>query len=125
MAILFPVATKAAYQSDPQDEDLMISVIASILSGSVFGDHISPISDTTILSSIACRCAASAPAACYCTCRNIPAQPFDSFIFDQVLFADLMPCSTFADFQAVEHAHRCTNVVRVDVRKSCLHAGVI
>ena len=56
MAILFPVATKAAYQSDPGNEDLMISVIASILSGSVFGDHVSPISDTTIISAIATRC---------------------------------------------------------------------
>ena len=63
MAILFPVATKAAYQADPGNETIMISVIASILAGSVFGDHISPISDTTILSAIATRCAAS-PACC-------------------------------------------------------------
>ena len=53
----FPVATKAAFQADPGNQDIMLSTIASILSGSVFGDHISPISDTTILSAIACRCA--------------------------------------------------------------------
>ena len=57
MSILFPVATKAAFAVDPDSEGLMLSVIASILSGSVFGDHVTPISDTTILSSLASRCA--------------------------------------------------------------------
>jgi Na+/H+ antiporter NhaC len=58
MAIMFPVATRSQYLASPGDEDLMLSTIASILSGSVFGDHVSPISDTTILSSLASRCAA-------------------------------------------------------------------
>ena len=35
---------------------LMLATIASVLSGAVFGDHCSPISDTTILSSQACGC---------------------------------------------------------------------
>ena len=60
----FPVATKAAYASDPGSEDLMLQVIASILSGSVFGDHVTPISDTTILSSLASRCACSHACCC-------------------------------------------------------------
>ena len=33
---------------------LMVMSIASVLEGSIFGDHCSPISDTTILSSTAC-----------------------------------------------------------------------
>ena len=35
---------------------LLLGVISSVLSGSVFGDHCSPISDTTILSSMASSC---------------------------------------------------------------------
>ena len=35
---------------------LMLATIAAVLSGSVFGDHCSPISDTTILSSMASGC---------------------------------------------------------------------
>jgi len=34
----------------------MLGVISSVLSGSVFGDHCSPIADTTILSSLASKC---------------------------------------------------------------------
>lgn len=57
VSIMFPIATKSIFQAAPTDETLMLSTIASILSGSVFGDHITPISDTTILSSIASRSA--------------------------------------------------------------------
>ncbi len=35
---------------------LMLPMLASVLAGSVFGDHCSPISDTTILSSTGARC---------------------------------------------------------------------
>jgi len=35
---------------------IMYSAVASILAGSVWGDHCSPISDTTILSSMASGC---------------------------------------------------------------------
>ena len=35
---------------------LVLATVASVLSGAVFGDHCSPISDTTILSSQACGC---------------------------------------------------------------------
>jgi Na+/H+ antiporter NhaC len=36
--------------------ELLYNVIAVVLAASVLGDHCSPISDTTILSSLACNC---------------------------------------------------------------------
>ena len=36
--------------------DMMILAIAAVLSGAVFGDHVSPISDATILSAASCKC---------------------------------------------------------------------
>jgi Na+/H+ antiporter NhaC len=53
MAILFPLVIPAAHRLAPGNEHVVLSSIASILSGSVWGDHCSPISDTTILSSLA------------------------------------------------------------------------
>ena len=51
-SIMMPIALSLA-----GDMDLNISlVIASVLSGGVFGDHASPISDTTIISSISADC---------------------------------------------------------------------
>ncbi|MFG0335674.1 MAG: Na+/H+ antiporter NhaC family protein, partial [Maioricimonas sp. JB049] len=35
---------------------LLLGAIGSVLAGSIFGDHCSPISDTTVLSSVACDC---------------------------------------------------------------------
>lgn len=54
MAILFPVAIPLAYTVAGNNADIgyVYAVCGTILSGSVFGDHCSPISDTTILSSI-------------------------------------------------------------------------
>ena len=63
VSIMFPIATKAMFLAAPTDEGLMHSTIASILSGAVFGDHVTPISDTTILSAIASRSALC----CACT----------------------------------------------------------
>jgi Na+/H+ antiporter NhaC len=40
----------------PEHMHLLYSSIASVLAGSVWGDHCSPISDTTILSSLASGC---------------------------------------------------------------------
>ncbi len=34
----------------------MLSTIGAVLAGAIFGDHCSPISDTTVLSSAACGC---------------------------------------------------------------------
>jgi len=46
----------AANPEDVLRHPLTLATIASVLSGAVFGDHCSPISDTTILSSQACGC---------------------------------------------------------------------
>jgi Na+/H+ antiporter NhaC len=63
MAILYPLMLPAAWyvcqlQGLPMDETMPIiyNVISVVLAGSVFGDHCSPISDTTILSSLASGC---------------------------------------------------------------------
>jgi Na+/H+ antiporter NhaC len=63
MAILYPIAipiTWAISQSQGLDIEisieLLLNVIATVLAASVMGDHCSPISDTTILSSLASDC---------------------------------------------------------------------
>ncbi|MDY0406841.1 Na+/H+ antiporter NhaC family protein [Virgibacillus sp. 179-BFC.A HS] len=52
-ALLLPIAGKIAMVTDP---DLLLPMLAAVLAGSVFGDHCSPISDTTILSSTGSSC---------------------------------------------------------------------
>lgn len=63
MAILMPIVIPLAtivpsfYHYSPLDSQIILhGVISSVLAGSVFGDHCSPISDTTILSSMASGC---------------------------------------------------------------------
>jgi Na+/H+ antiporter NhaC len=68
MGLLMPMALTLAVplvtalpdgMSDSTDvlmHPLVLATVASVLSGAVFGDHCSPISDTTILSSQACGC---------------------------------------------------------------------
>ena len=51
-AILFPLIIPMAYQFDAP----MIVSIGAVLSGGLFGDHCSPISDTTILSATGAGC---------------------------------------------------------------------
>ncbi len=51
--ILIPIITVVCQNTAP---DLIIISISAVLAGSVFGDHCSPISDTTILSSTGARC---------------------------------------------------------------------
>ncbi len=60
MSILMPIVVPMAYKfsqetllSPEASTAILIGTIASVLSGSVFGDHCSPISDTTIMSSMA------------------------------------------------------------------------
>ncbi len=62
MAILMPIAVPLSYRmpqlaSPALDEGhaaaILLSTIAAVLAGATFGDHCSPISDTTILSSMA------------------------------------------------------------------------
>jgi len=63
MAILYPLTLPLTWElaiTNGYDIsgsiELLLPVIAVVLSGSVLGDHCSPISDTTILSSLASRC---------------------------------------------------------------------
>lgn len=46
--IMLPIAAEIATTTDV---DLLLPVMAAVLAGAIFGDHVSPISDTTILSS--------------------------------------------------------------------------
>jgi Na+/H+ antiporter NhaC len=59
MPIVIPLASSVSgmYNYSPADSTLILhGVISSVLTGSVFGDHCSPIADTTILSSMASGC---------------------------------------------------------------------
>ena len=55
MAILFPIVIPVAaiHAGTPGFETVLLSSSSAVLAGAVFGDHCSPISDTTVLSSIA------------------------------------------------------------------------
>ena len=54
-AVVFPIALPLAYAISPEPL-YMTMAFGAILGGAVFGDQCSPISDTTILSSLACGC---------------------------------------------------------------------
>jgi Na+/H+ antiporter NhaC len=59
MPIVIPLSDSVAdlYNLSSADSTIILhGVISSVLAGTVFGDHVSPISDTTILSSIASGC---------------------------------------------------------------------
>ena len=62
MTILLPlvvpliVALGGATGFEAGGGELLVSSISSVLAGSIFGDHCSPISDTTVLSSMASAC---------------------------------------------------------------------
>ena len=63
MAILLPLViplgatmTVAADFGGAGHYSILLGVISSVLAGSIFGDHCSPISDTTVLSSLASAC---------------------------------------------------------------------
>ena len=53
MGLLFPLAVPAAAQMGMSEDQLPI-IVAAVFSGAVFGDHCSPFSDTTIVTSISC-----------------------------------------------------------------------
>lgn len=55
MMYRFPLILPAAHYADPCNKTVFYGTISSILAGSVFGDHCSPISDTTVLSAVACK----------------------------------------------------------------------
>jgi Na+/H+ antiporter NhaC len=63
MAILIPIAIPLAYElplingvSNSISDGILLGTIGAVLAGATFGDHCSPISDTTILSSMASGC---------------------------------------------------------------------
>ena len=56
MTILFPLLLIPTYDASGGDATMFYAIVAGILSGSVAGDHMSPISDTTVLSAMACEC---------------------------------------------------------------------
>ncbi len=55
MGILMPLAIPLAYAINPEWQFVIVSTSA-VLTGAIFGDHCSPISDTTILSSTGSGC---------------------------------------------------------------------
>jgi Na+/H+ antiporter NhaC len=56
-AIMVPIAVPIAYQfSGEQIDMLVMASFAAVAGGGVFGDHCSPLSDTTVLSSLGSAC---------------------------------------------------------------------
>ena len=63
MGILMPMVIPLTYrvlsagdQSVAADDPILLTSIGSVLAGAIFGDHCSPISDTTVLSSQSSGC---------------------------------------------------------------------
>ena len=57
MMLLIPTVVPIAFQLDGHRYGLTTMIcLGAVLDGSIFGDHCSPISDTTIMSSISCSC---------------------------------------------------------------------
>ncbi|WP_050616055.1 Na+/H+ antiporter NhaC family protein [Bacillus testis] len=52
-AVMLPIAAQIAQASDP---GMMFYMMSAVLSGSLFGDHCSPVSDTTTVASAAAGC---------------------------------------------------------------------
>jgi Na+/H+ antiporter NhaC len=56
-AIIIPVAVPLAFEfSGGQVSSLVLATVAACAGGGVFGDHCSPLSDTTVLSSLGSAC---------------------------------------------------------------------
>lgn len=57
MAIVMPLAVPVAVGAGGgPDAQVLVPTIGAVLAGAVFGDHCSPISDTTIVSAFSCEC---------------------------------------------------------------------
>mmetsp|Transcript_7379 Transcript_7379/g.13926 ORF Transcript_7379/g.13926 Transcript_7379/m.13926 type:complete len:823 (+) Transcript_7379:121-2589(+) len=56
MTIMFPLVLVPSYEASGGNANIFYGVTAGILAGAVAGDHASPISDTTILASMASEC---------------------------------------------------------------------
>ena len=55
MGVLMPLTIPVCLSLAPDSNTMMASAIAAVFSGAVFGDHCSPMSDTTIVSAVACE----------------------------------------------------------------------
>lgn len=92
-AIMIPIAIELSLQSDGN----MIVAISAVLSGAVYGDHTSPMSDTTILSSIGAGCSLQShfitqlPYAGICA--FFAGGAFLLFSFTQNLFISFLVCT--------------------------------
>jgi len=53
---MFPIMLALTYNNSGGDEVIFYATVAGILAGSITGDHVGPISDTTVLTSLACKC---------------------------------------------------------------------
>jgi Na+/H+ antiporter NhaC len=54
---MVPIAVPLAFEfSQGQVSSLVLAAIAAVAGGGVFGDHCSPLSDTTVLSSLGSAC---------------------------------------------------------------------
>ena len=60
MTILLPLVVSVAFEAGQSTqiggEGMLVVAIAAVLEGAIFGDHCSPVSDTTVMSSIAAAC---------------------------------------------------------------------
>lgn len=56
MSILIPITMPLAVQLGVDNTTILYGTVASVLGGAIFGDHCSPLSDTTILSSASSGC---------------------------------------------------------------------
>jgi len=54
MTILFPLILVPTYEAADGDPQIFYATVSAVLGGAVAGDHMSPISDTTVLTSLAC-----------------------------------------------------------------------
>jgi hypothetical protein len=54
MAILFPLVLVPTYYASDGSAEIFYATTSAVLGGAVAGDHMSPISDTTVLSALAC-----------------------------------------------------------------------
>lgn len=55
MGVLLPLALPVVIQLGGPESPAIPAVVAAVFSGAVFGDHCSPLSDTTIISAVACE----------------------------------------------------------------------
>ena len=54
MAIIFPLILVPTYEASGGDPHVFYATVSAVLGGAIAGDHCSPISDTTVLTALAC-----------------------------------------------------------------------